>query len=228
MARGIHRLDPDVIRKETRHGHYSDGGGLYLQVSKWGTRSWVFKYTPLGHGKARGMGLGPFVEVESLAKARKALAVVRDEAAELRAVVKAGGDPIENKKAEAERKRTEGATKITFKEAVAKEHARRQGKFKNGRHGESWLRSLEMYAIPIIGKTEVAHITPQDILRVLMQSIDDDGNTLWETKNETATRLRGRIEAVLSWATVAGFRTGDNPARWAKCPSSEHLAQIGA
>lgn len=224
MARGIHRLDPDVIRKETRHGHYSDGGGLYLQVSKWGTRSWVFKYT-LGKkatkdGKlvpnTRGMGLGPFVEVESLAKARKALAAVRDEAADLRNMVKACRDPIEERKAAKQKAVPEVVSVLSFKEAVDRCLARKEGEFRSDRHGNSWRRSMEMYAFPVIGDMNVAHITTQDVLRVFSQQLEDEpGASLWEGRTETASRLRGRIEAVLSWATVAGFRSGDNPARWA-------------
>lgn len=181
MARGIHRLDPDVIRKETRHGHYSDGGGLYLQVSKWGTRSWVFKYT-LGKKKdkdgklvpnTRGMGLGPFVEVESLAKARKALAAVRDEAADLRNMVKACRDPIEERKTAKQKAVAEVAASLTFKEAVDKCLARKEGEFRSDRHGDSWRRSMEMYAIPVIGGMNVAHITTQDVLRVFSQTLED-------------------------------------------------------
>ena len=71
------------------------------------------------------------------------------------------------------------------------------------------------YAVPMLVNMDVAHITHQDVLRVLNQSINEAGGTRWETKTDTATRLRGRIESVLSWATVSGFRTGDNPARWA-------------
>ena len=68
MARGIHRLSAVEVKAKTKPGHYADGGGLYLQVSKWGTRSWVFKFT-LG-GRTRGMGLGPIDEI-SLKKARE-------------------------------------------------------------------------------------------------------------------------------------------------------------
>lgn len=74
---------------------------------------------------------------------------------------------------------------------------------------------MDTYAVPMLGNMDVAHITHQDVLRVLNQAVDEGGGTLWETKTDTATRIRGRIESVLSWATVSGFRTGDNPARWA-------------
>lgn len=151
------------------------------------------------------MGLGQY-DVVSLKKAR-------EEAETLRRIVREGIDPIEARKAAKMKAQVEAATSILFKDAVGKCLARKEGEFRSEKHGASWRRSMDAYAVPIIGDMNTAHITTQDILRVLNQPFED--GTLWEKRTETASRLRGRIEAVLSWATVAGYRSGDNPARWA-------------
>ncbi|MGR3505663.1 MAG: tyrosine-type recombinase/integrase [Paracoccaceae bacterium] len=208
MAYDKGRLNAKQVEAMAKPGHYADGKGLYLQVSKWGTKSWVFKFT-LG-GRTRGMGLGPIDEL-SLKKAR-------EEVERLRVMVREGRDPIEER-AEQRRKMKaqyeESDTSILFKEAIAQAHARKEGEFSSEKHRKDWRSSLDTYAVPKLGKMNVADITHQDVLRVLNQPVDEAGSTLWETKTDTATRLRGRIESVLSWATVSGYRTGDNPARWA-------------
>tara|TARA_R110002072_G_scaffold301401_1_gene481070 strand:- start:5462 stop:6763 length:1302 start_codon:yes stop_codon:yes gene_type:complete len=203
MGRGIHRLSAVEVKTKANAGHYADGGGLYLQVSKWGTKSWVFKFTL--RGRTRGMGLGP-IHTFSLAEARA-------KAADLRKTVAEGRDPIEERKEAMAQADAEAANTMTFKEAIERTLEKKEGEFRNDKHRKQWRSTLDTYAAPIIGTMDVAHITTQDVLRVLSQ--DTDGGTLWESKTETASRLRGRIEAVLSQATVAGYRTGDNPARWA-------------
>lgn len=203
MGRGIHRLSAVEVKSKTKPGHYADGGGLYLQVSKWGTKSWVFKFTLAG--RTRGMGLGP-IHTYSLAEARA-------KAGDLRKSVAEGHDPIEERKEAIAKVASEAAPIMTFKEAVERTLEKKENEFRNDKHRKQWRSTLDTYASPVIGNMDVAAITTQDVLRVLSQ--DTDGGTLWETKTETASRLRGRIEAVLSQATVAGFRAGDNPARWA-------------
>lgn len=207
MAYDKGRLNAKQVEATDKPGHHADGKGLYLQVSKWGTKSWVFKFT-LG-GRTRGMGLGPIDEL-SLKKAR-------EEVERLRVMVREGRDPIEERaeqRRQLQAKYEDNSNVMLFKDAIAKDYARMQGKLKSEKHRKDWRSSLDAYAVPILGKMDVAHITHKDVLRVLMQSVDDAGGTLWETKNETAGRLRGRVESVLTWATVAGFRTGDNPARF--------------
>lgn len=203
VASFIHRLSDRQIKASKQRGRLSDGGGLYLQISKWGTKSWEFRFTL--HGRTRTMGLGRYDFVP--------LKQARVEAEELRKTVRGGVDPIEARNAARRKAQTEAAAVILFKEAVEKCIARREGEFRSERHRKNWRRSMDAYAVPIIGSMNVAHITLQDILRVLNQPFED--STLWEKRTETAARLRGRIEAVLSWATVAGYRSGDNPARWA-------------
>lgn len=209
MAYDKGRLNAKQVEATDKPGHHADGKGLYLQVSKWGTKSWVFKFT-LG-GRTRGMGLGPIDEL-SLKKAR-------EEVERLRVMVREGRDPIEER-VEQRRKlkakyEDDGGKVMLFRDAIAKAHARKEGEFSNEKHRKDWRSSLDIYAVPKLGNMDVAHITHQDVLRVLNQPVDETGSTLWETKTDTATRLRGRIESVLSWATVSGYRSGDNPARWA-------------
>lgn len=181
----------------TKPGHYADGGGLYLQVSRFDTKSWVFKYTV--KGRTRGMGLGP-VHTLSLADARA-------KCAELRKAVAEGRDPIEERNIARVKAIAEASSSITFKDAIDRYLSKKDTEFKNDKHRKQWRSTLDTYAAAILGDMNVAHITMQDVLRVL--------EPIWNEKTETASRLRGRIEAVLSWAAVAGYRTGDNPARWA-------------
>lgn len=197
MARGIHRLTAAEVKAQTASGHFADGGGLYLQVSKWGTKSWVYKFTL--HGRTRGMGLGP-IHTFSLAEARA-------RCADLRKLVADGVDPIEKRKADNQKSASEAQSSLTFAEAMEKCLAKKTDEFRNQKHRKQWRSTLDTYAIPVLGAMNVADIQMQDVLRVL--------EPIWRTKTETASRLRGRIEAVLSWATVAGYRAGDNPARWA-------------
>jgi integrase len=203
MARGIYRLSAAEVRTKTTPGYFSDGGGLYLQVSKWGTKSWVFKFTV--NGRTRGMGLGPVYDTSNDV-AKNGLAKARDEAERLRSIVRAGRDPIEERNAARKTATAEARKAMTFNDAIERCLAKKDGEFKNDKHREQWRSTLANYAGPVLGDMDVAHITMQDVLRVL--------EPIWTTKTETASRIRGRMEAVLSWATVAGYRSGDNPARW--------------
>lgn len=205
---GLHRLTVKQIEAQKTRGRLSDGGGLFLQVTDWKgvvSRSWEFRFTL--HGKTRSMGLGAF-GIVSLKDARA-------EAEALRKIVRQNKDPIEDRKATKVQAQLEADRTVTFAEAMEDWIANKAGGFKNDRHRQTWRSSLEAYALPIIGKMKVADITMQDVLRVLNQKVDEEtGATFWEARTESASRTRGRIEAVLSRATVAGYRTGDNPARW--------------
>lgn len=182
-----------------RNVMFSVGGvpGLHLQVTPNGGRSWVMRATV---GKMRrDIGLGGFPSVT--------LSQARDKARDARAKIESGVDPVE------ERKTTKAALiaaqrrGLTFGAAVDRCLSAKLDAFKNAKHRQQWENTLSTYANPELGKMLVQDITTQDVLRVLQPH--------WATKTETAKRLRGRIEAVLNWATVAGHRTGDNPARWA-------------
>jgi integrase len=198
MAQGETRragktLTAALIRSELAPGKYHDGGGLglYLRVEKNGARFWIQRLTI--EGKRHELGLG--------APPATSLAEVRERAAENKQLVRGGGNPLADK-----RKALDARETMTFAEAVEKYLEGKLAEFRNEKHRKQWRATLDTYARPLIGSKSVADIEMRDVLRVL--------EPIWAEKTETATRLRGRIEAVLSWATVAGHRAGDNPARW--------------
>jgi integrase len=195
-------LSATLVRSIRTAGKHHDGGGLglYLRVDPSGARFWVQRIT-IG-GKRRELGLGSFPLV-SLADARAA-------AFQNKQQVRAGGNPLRAKR--------EARPSLSFAQAIDRYLEVKLSEFRNEKHRKQWRATLDTYAAPIIGRLPVETIEVRDVLRVL--------EPIWADKTETASRLRGRIEAVLSWATVAGYRTGDNPARW-KGNLSEMLAKPG-
>lgn len=199
MARTIERLSPlkvAKLAKAGKRGMWCDGGGLYLHVGPTGGASWILRY--MLRGKARSMGLGPyplFGLSEARDRARTALKMKYD-----------GVDPLEAKHAERRAKKLEAAKAITFKQAAEKYIAAHKAGWKNGKHQDQWTNTLATYAEPVIGSFPVAEIDNALVLKVL--------EPIWITKPETASRLRGRIESILDWARVRGYRQGENPARW--------------
>jgi integrase len=185
-----------------RPARFGDGDGLYLQVTSAGAKSWLFRY--MSHGKEREMGLGPMGE----APAGVPLAKARQLAAEARAVLRNGRDPIDARQGArqvAQQARAE-ARERTFKAAaLALVESKRAG-WRNAKHGQQWLATLEAYAFPVIGATPVAEVDTAAVLAVL--------RPMWERVPETASRVRQRMEAVLDAAAVKGWRSGENPARW--------------
>jgi integrase len=196
---GINRLTGADLRRGTP-GRYLDGGGLYLQVTAGANgkinKSWLFRWT--ARGRERWMGLGSLTTVT--------LADARERARQCRLQVLDGVDPIAAR--EARRALAEAATKrvITFDQAAAAFIASKRAEWRSRRHAAEWPSSLHRYASPVIGKLPVDAIDTALIMKVLQP--------IWDTRTETASRLRGRIEAVLDWSTVSGYRTGENPARW--------------
>lgn len=170
--------------------------GLYLQLTAKGGKTWVLRIK-VG-AKRRDIGLGGFPTVT--------LAQARDKAREARAKIESGIDPVEERKAAKARLIAAQRKGLLFNEAVDKALAAKLDAFRNEKHRLQWRSTLDNYAIPELGLMPVQDIDTAAVLRVLQP--------IWATKTETATRVRGRIESVLSWATVAGHRTGDNPARW--------------
>lgn len=198
MAKGIEKLTALGVKKTNVPGYYGDGGGLWLQVSASGTKSWVFRFKSPVLAKSREMGLGS-IDTYTLAEAR-----VR--AKEARQTVDRGLDPIEQRKALRQQSLLSASLLMTFAqcaEAYIKAH---ETGWKNRKHAAQWRSTLSTYAFPVIGKLPVSSVDTPLVLRIL--------EPIWTAKNETATRLRGRIELVLDWATVRGYRTGNNPARW--------------
>jgi integrase len=197
MARLVQQLTEAKIRTLTKIGLHHDGAGLYLQIRPGGARSWIYRYRL--NGRTRDQGLGALADV-SLVKAR-------DKAGAARALVNDGIDPIEHTRAQAiipaAPKRN---CSPTFEEVAENYVADRLKRLRSEVHRHQWRQTLVDYAYPIIGQMPVNEIETNDVLAVL--------KPIWETKCETATRLRGRIERILARATVEGHRSGANPATW--------------
>lgn len=171
--------------------------GLYMQITPSGGRSWILR-TKVGKAR-RDIGLGGFPTVT--------LAHARDKAREARDKIERGVDPVAERRAAKAALIAAAGRGLTFEKAVESYLKAKLDAFKNAKHRQQWENTLAQYAMPVLGKMMVQDIDVRDVLRVLQP--------LWTDKTETASRLRGRIESVLSWATVAGHRQGDNAARWA-------------
>lgn len=187
MGRPIHRLTARTVATATKKGYHPDGGGLYLQVSATGTKSWVLRYKVMG--KARDMGLGS-AAVVTLQEARHA-------ALEAKKALVAGKDPIRQRRAAQ-------AQGMTFGEAADAYIESHKAAWKNDAQADQWTQSLKDYG-PDRDMT-VADVDTVEVVRCLRK--------IWSDKTETATRVRGRIERILDWARVTGLREGENPARW--------------
>jgi integrase len=195
----LHKLKTTDIRSISDPGLHGDGGGLYLKVTKAGTRSWVYRFQL--NGRRRGMGLG--------SAAVLGLAHAREIAARCRELVAHGVDPIDARTVDAQ-----VIAKVPTFEEMAVDFIRRQESgWSNAKHSHQWTSTLKTYAFPVIGKLPVDQINTQHILDIL--------EPIWTTKVETAMRVRGRIEAILDSAKVLGHWDGQNPAVW-----RGHLALI--
>jgi integrase len=182
----------------------SDGQGLNLQVMPSGSKSWVLRFRLAG--KSRTKGLGTYGD----SKDAVSLATARERAADARALIKRGIDPIDAREAAAKAKKAALALSVarmkTFREVAHEYIQAQEAGWKNPKHRAQWPSTLEAYAFPIIGNTPVAEVDADAVERVI--------KPIWLTINETASRLRGRIEVILDFAKAKGWRTGDNPARW--------------
>uniref|UniRef100_UPI003B51DBC5 tyrosine-type recombinase/integrase n=1 Tax=Roseovarius indicus TaxID=540747 RepID=UPI003B51DBC5 len=193
----------DIKRLENpgkgKNATFSVGGvsGLLLQITPNGGKSWLLR-VKVGE-KRREIGLGGYPDVP--------LAVARERAREKKELIRQGVDPVESRKAQKAALIAAQRRGLSFSNAVDRYLDAKLDQFKNIKHRQQWRNTLVTYAVPELGGMLVQDIEVQDVLRVL--------EPIWHSKTETASRLRGRIEAVLSWATVAGHRSGDNPARWA-------------
>lgn len=185
------RLTARRVDSITEPGKYHDRGGtgLFLRVWPGGSRQWVQRITIRGKRQEIGLGSPPAV---SLATARKL-------ALENKGVAMLGGDPLAEKRAAKVRP-------LTFAECVNAYAEAKLGEFKSDKHRKQWLSSLERLALPALGEKLVREIGTRDVLAMLEPH--------WRERTVTAKKLRGRVEAVLTWATVAGHREGDNPAAW--------------
>ena len=208
MARLTNRLKAVEIKGLKAEGLYADGGGLYLKCTSSGSQSWIYRYR--SGGKLRDMGLGPVPRVP-LAKARQL-------AAECALQRRSGIDPIEARHAQQAVAKRAAARGTTFKACAEELIASRESGWSNAKHHQQWVHSLRDYVYPLIGDTPVSAIDTDLVLSVLQQTVTGDGgkaNTLWVARTETASRVRSRIEAVLSYAAkVKKARDGENPAQW--------------
>lgn len=196
MSRIKNKLTARTVETKKTPGYYSDGGNLYLRVSKNLTKTWAFYYNK--DGKRVEMGLGS-VSVLSLEQAR-------DKADGLRKQLASGIDPISEKQRQVNEDKAQRAKFMTFQQcADAYIDAHRAG-WKNPKHIQQWQNTLSQYAFPVFGDLDVKVIDTSLITKCL--------EPIWLTKNETAGRVRGRIESILDWATVHEYREGVNPARW--------------
>lgn len=177
-------------------GMHADGGGLWLQVSPAGTRSWSFRFTL--RGKSREMGLGPLHTIT--------LAEARGMAQDARKLLLQGIDPIERRRAEQEAAARAAAAVMTFKQCAEAYIESNKAAWGSTIHAKQWPSTMRDYVYPAIGGLPVGDIDVALVLKVV--------EPIWTAKNETASRVRQRIEKVLSWATVSGYRSGENPARW--------------
>lgn len=196
MARQMQRLSAKTVESKRKPGYYADGGGLYLQVSPSGSKSWIFRYMILG--KAREMGLGSLNSI-SLAEARA-------EVGRWRKVLQEKRDPLEFRKDEHRRIALENAKGSSFLECAEQFIEAHKAEWKNKKSPDQWRNTLTSYCGPVFGNMAVKDIDTGLVLRVL--------EPIWHTKTETATRLRARIERVLDYARVRNLREGENPARW--------------
>lgn len=191
MARAIHKLTDKQAKAAKDRGRLSDGGGLYLRVTPSPdsiSRAWSFMWTPKG-GKRKEIGIGPFPAIS--------LSDAREIAATYRAIVAKGGDPS------AER----GKENIkTFADCAAELIAAKSREWSNAKHRYQWEQTLGDSYCKAIRTRPVAEVNLADVLAVL--------RPVWNEKPETASRLRARIEKVLSYAKAHGYRNGDNPAIW--------------
>ena len=207
MARALARLKPvEMPRLVKKPGMHCDGHGLYLRVAPPSSASWVLRY--MIDGRARSMGLGPYPEIK--------LTEARERALQARKLKVDGNDPIEVRRLERAEKRLAAAKTLTFKEcATAYIKSHREG-WKSEKHAAQWVSTFVTYAYPLIGDLPVDSIDTGLVVQVLEQQVSAKGKLgrLWIIKAETASRVRGRMEAVLGWAAARGLRPVENPARW--------------
>ncbi len=198
MPKRAPELKATQVAAIKQQGTYAVGGvsGLMLQVSSPTSRSWVLRATI--DGKRREMGLGSFPEV-GLAQARELARSARD-------AIREGLDPIADRQRKLQAQVAGRAAKLSFAECAQRYIASNQDGWKNTKHAQQWTQSLSQHVFPTIGSMAVEDVGLPQVLAVL--------EPLWRSKTETASRLRGRIEQVLGWATVRGYRSGENPARW--------------
>ena len=205
----LHNALTALSVKNAKPGRHADGGGLYLLVKQSGARSWVYRY--MLNGRSRDLGLG------AAGPGGISLADARDNAAVLRLKVKAGCDPLEERKIEAANAKAAAQAAmvagISFESVAESYISANQDSWRSPKHRQQWKNTLATYVYPTIGDIPVSQVETSHVLQIL--------EPIWKEKAETASRVRGRIETILDSAKARGYRHGENPARW-----RGHLAQI--
>jgi integrase len=198
MPKKAAELGPLAVSRLKTPGLHPVGGvsGLRLQVSATGARSWILR--TMIAGRRCDKGLGGFPDVS--------LAVARESAKRVRNLIAEGVDPIEQNRVTRSALAASVAAAWTFDQCAEKYIEAKTPEWSNAKHAAQWTSSLETYASPFIGNLLVRDVGLPHVLDVL--------RPIWETKTETATRVRSRLEAVLDWAATSGYRDGVNPARW--------------
>jgi integrase len=191
------------VEKGTKPGRYGDGAGLYLLVRSKEAKFWLFRYKQ--NGKMREMGLGP-----ATGRTAVPLSAARERARELHAVVRAGRDPLDERDAEKAKADADAAKAkagaMTFAQVADMYIAAHEASWRNPKHRKQWRATLDQYAMPQIGNLPVDSVDTGTVIKII--------EPLWREKTQTASRLRGRIEAVLDYAKARGWREGENPVRW--------------
>lgn len=195
MSRAINKLTNLKVKSLHSPGRYSDGGGLFLQITKRGTKSWIFRFQI--SKKEFQMGLGP-INTVSLSEAREM-------ALNNRQLILKGTNPLnERREARAKEKCQRQSHSFAYcADAFIEAH---KGGWRNSKHIDQWRNTLKTYAYPVIGNLCISEVTVDHVIEILQP--------IWNNKTETASRLRSRIENVLDWAAARGFRASENPARW--------------
>lgn len=193
MARTRNRLTAVGVSGCKDPGYYADGGNLYLKVGQTGSKSWIFRFTK--EGRTRDAGLGPYPTVTLLR--------ARERAEHCRQLVLNGVDPIN---ARLEEKKNQAPPAASFKACAEAYLANHEAGWRNPKHRDQWRSTLKTYVYPLLGSLPIDAITTDHVLQVL--------EPIWGKKPETASRVRGRIEAVLNSAKARGLRSGENPAQW--------------
>ena len=198
------KLNAKKLSSLKKPGRYGDGHGLYLQIMPSGVKSWLLRYER--DGRERWLGLGP-LHTFSLAEARERARKARQQLLD-------GIDPVEAKRQAKAERALAAAKTMTFEEAAREYHKQNEPRWKNKKVVAQWLKVMEDYVFPVIGRLAVGDIDTGLVLKVLEREHPKRKKSLWLAVPETAGRIRQRIENVLDWATTRGYRAGENPARW--------------
>ena len=190
------KLTAKQIENLKKPGPYEDGDGLRLIIKGGGAKSWVLRYQ--FQNVRRDLGLGGYRKT-SLGEARK-------KASEMHGLISKGIDPLEQKQSEKRAKQEARAKTRTFRDCALEYIEAHRSGWKNTKHAQQWINTLETYAFPVIGKKSIGSVNTEDVLEIL--------KPIWSTKPETASRVRSRIELVLDAAKAKRLRSGENPALW--------------